>query len=62
MAPTWDVLAEKLVDHENVAIASVDCTANQAVCKKAEVRGYPLIVYYNRAPHSTYQGQCRVSQ
>ncbi|GAQ88217.1 thioredoxin domain-containing protein 5 [Klebsormidium nitens] len=57
LAPTWEELAEKLVDHENVAIASVDCTANQAVCKKADIKGYPtLVVYYNGDAYKTYQG------
>jgi len=48
MKPAWDQLAGKLAKAQHVQVADVDCTAeaNQGLCQKQGVQGYPTIKYY----------------
>lgn len=46
MKPAYDKLAETYADTPSVGIFDVDCTVEQDLCGKHEVRGYPTIKYY----------------
>lgn len=46
MKPAYDQLATKYADSASVGIFDVDCTKEQDLCGKHEVRGYPTIKYY----------------
>jgi len=62
LAPTWGDLADEFADDKDVVIAHVDCTANQAVCSKAEIRGYPTLqTYFNGAMADSYKGSRELS-
>ena len=43
MAPLWEEYSEKSGD---VTVAKVDCTQQQALCQKHNIRGYPSILFY----------------
>jgi len=46
MAPAWNQLGEEYSKSRSVLIADVDCTVEQDLCSKYEVRGYPTIKYF----------------
>lgn len=46
MKPAYDKLAAEYADTPSVGIFDVDCTVEQELCGKHEVRGYPTIKYY----------------
>merc|ERR1712051_848689 len=50
LAPTWEKLAEKFKDNENVVIGHVDCTAgdnaHRALCDSNGVNGFPTLLIY----------------
>ena len=50
LAPTWEKLAEKFADNDNVLIGHVDCTAgdnaHRALCDSNGVNGFPTLNIY----------------
>ncbi|EPQ10265.1 Protein disulfide-isomerase A2 [Myotis brandtii] len=44
MAPTWEALAEKYRDHEDIIIAELDATANEL--EGFPVHGFPTLKYF----------------
>merc|ERR1712179_878218 len=50
LAPTWEELAKKYQDNENVVIGHVDCTAadnvNRPLCDAQGVNGFPTLNIY----------------
>ena len=57
MAPTWSQLADTYAGNESVAVAQVDCTSADAVCKEAGVGGYPTLkTFYNGEEHDVFRG------
>ncbi|XP_054442763.1 protein disulfide-isomerase A2 [Pteronotus mesoamericanus] len=44
MAPTWEALAEKYRDHEDIIIAELDATANEL--EAFPVHGFPTLKYF----------------
>lgn len=44
MAPTWEALAEKYRDHEDIIIAELDATANEL--EAFAVHGFPTLKYF----------------
>jgi len=47
MKPDWDKLADAF-DGSRVTIADVDCTVQQDLCQRFNVRGYPTIKVFKR--------------
>ncbi|ELT95474.1 hypothetical protein CAPTEDRAFT_151610 [Capitella teleta] len=47
LAPTWDQLATKFAENENVKIAKVDCTIEKTLCSTHSIRGFPTLVLFS---------------
>ncbi|KAF9158813.1 hypothetical protein DFQ26_007205 [Actinomortierella ambigua] len=54
LAPIYEQVAQELKDKVNVA--KVDCTVNQEICRKIDVRGYPTIRLHQFGESSEYMG------
>jgi len=46
MKPAWDQLGDEYASSSSVVIADVDCTTEQDLCSKYDVKGYPTIKYF----------------
>ena len=46
MKPAWDQLGDEYASSSSVVIADVDCTVEQDLCSKYDVKGYPTIKYF----------------
>lgn len=46
LEPTWNELALKLAQQEEILIAKVDCTANQELCQSYGINAYPKLVMF----------------
>ncbi|KAK2720955.1 thioredoxin domain-containing protein 5-like [Artemia franciscana] len=46
LAPTWEDLAAKYNDKDEVVIGQVDCTVETALCSDNDVTGYPTLKYF----------------
>jgi len=62
LAPTWEKLAEKFADNDNVLIGHVDCTAgdnaHRALCDSNGVNGFPTLnIYKNGEKVDEYNGK-----
>jgi protein disulfide-isomerase A6 len=57
LAPEWASAAEALAPR-GVKLGAVDCTANEALCSRFGVSGYPSILVFGRdkSAHSPYEG------
>ena len=56
MKPAWDQLGDEYASSSSVVIADVDCTVEQDLCSKYDVKGYPTIKYWKDGAESKYQG------
>jgi len=56
MKPAYDKLADEFASSSSVNIVDVDCTQEQDLCSKHEVRGYPTIKYWLDGERKDYQG------
>merc|ERR1712118_286986 len=59
MKPAWDQLGDEYAASSSVVVADVDCTVEQDLCQKYDVKGYPTIKYFpseSPATGSDYQG------
>ncbi|CAD7697114.1 unnamed protein product [Ostreobium quekettii] len=57
LAPTWKELGDEYEGSKQVAIAHIDCTAEKAICKAADVKGYPTLkLYYEGKIYKPYKG------
>ena len=59
MKPAWDKLGDEYAASSSVVVADVDCTVEQDLCQKYDVKGYPTIKYFTAdspATGSDYQG------
>ena len=54
LAPEYEIAATQLKD--KVKIAKVDCTENQDLCQKYDVRGYPTLKVFRNGETSEYKG------
>ncbi|EGC39895.1 hypothetical protein DICPUDRAFT_93483 [Dictyostelium purpureum] len=60
LAPVYEELGAYYNDElkgDKVKIAQVDCVANQGVCQKFEIRGYPTIKYFKDGEAKDYRSQ-----
>ncbi|KAI7892401.1 thioredoxin-like protein [Mucor mucedo] len=55
LAPEYEIAATTLKDKE-IKIAKVDCTENQDLCQKYDVRGYPTLKVFRNGETSDYKG------
>ncbi|GCA62494.1 hypothetical protein KIPB_003897 [Kipferlia bialata] len=55
LAPIWEELADEVAGEE-VVIGEIDCTENEELCRKFEVRGYPTLIYIEGEAQVTYNG------
>ena len=46
MKPAWDQLGDAYSSSSSVLIADVDCTVENELCSKYDVKGYPTIKYF----------------
>ena len=46
MKPAWDQLGDAYSTSSSVVIADVDCTVENDLCGKYDVKGYPTIKYF----------------
>ena len=46
MKPAWDKLGDEYASSSSVVVADVDCTVEQDLCSKYDVKGYPTIKYF----------------
>jgi len=46
MKPAWDQLSDEYSSSSSVVVADVDCTVEQDLCSKYDVKGYPTIKYF----------------
>merc|ERR1712083_4212 len=62
LAPTWEELAKKYQDNEDVVIGHVDCTAadniNRPLCDAQGVNGFPTLnIYKDGVKAEEYNGK-----
>merc|ERR1712110_760591 len=62
LAPTWEELAAKYAENDDVTIAKVDCTAdgnvNKELCDGQDVKGFPTLNIYKDGKKITeYNGK-----
>lgn len=55
IAPEYEIAATEL-KKDNIKIAKVDCTENQDICQKHDVRGYPTLKVFRKGDTSEYKG------
>jgi len=56
LEPVWNELAEKVGEEhpdDGIVVAKVDCPANKALCKRFEIKGFPIFLYF--ADQKVYQ-------
>jgi len=54
--PHWDKLGAEYAASASVLIGDVDCTVEEALCSKFDVKGYPTIKYWVNGEQKDYQG------
>ena len=47
LAPAWNELGDSYAGSSSVVIGDVDCTVEEDLCSRFEVRGYPTLKYFN---------------
>tara|TARA_B110000503_G_scaffold143137_1_gene242769 strand:- start:756 stop:1184 length:429 start_codon:yes stop_codon:yes gene_type:complete len=53
LAPAWAELGDAYAGSGSVVIGDVDCTIEEDLCAKFEVRGYPTLKYFTSETGST---------
>lgn len=56
MKPAFDKLGDEFSSSSSVNIVDVDCTKEQDLCGKHDVKGYPTIKYWVDGDVKDYQG------
>lgn len=55
LAPEYEIAATQLKE-KNIPIAKVDCTENEELCQKHEIRGYPTLKVFRKGDPTDYKG------
>jgi protein disulfide-isomerase A1 len=55
LAPEYEIAATQLKE-KNVPLAKVDCTENESLCQKHEIRGYPTLKVFRKGESTDYKG------
>ncbi|KAI8342864.1 hypothetical protein BC941DRAFT_412887 [Chlamydoabsidia padenii] len=55
LAPEYEVAATQLKG-DNIPLAKVDCTEQEALCQKHEVHGYPTLKVFRKGESADYNG------
>ncbi|KAI9505764.1 protein disulfide-isomerase precursor [Coemansia spiralis] len=55
LAPAYEKAATTLKDEE-IALAKVDCTEEQALCEEMKIPGFPTLKVFKDGEHATYNG------
>lgn len=54
----YDAAAVQLLAHiPPVSIAKVDCTTEEPICKRFDVKGFPTLLIFKEGVHSDFKGQ-----
>ena len=57
MAPVWQQLNQRVMNHQNLRIAMVDCTNNAELCMNQQINAYPTLVLFKSGTRLTeYNG------
>jgi len=60
LAPTWDLLSEKLAEeehaHQGIVVAKVDMTVNPDIQNRFDIQGYPTLKLITGGKMYTYEG------
>mmetsp|Transcript_6215 Transcript_6215/g.25181 ORF Transcript_6215/g.25181 Transcript_6215/m.25181 type:complete len:197 (+) Transcript_6215:21-611(+) len=46
LAPAWNELGDAYAGSNSVVVGDVDCTVEESLCERFEVRGYPTLKYF----------------
>ena len=60
LEPVWTKMSQQLGDKGPIYAASVDCTANAALCQSQQVRAYPTMLMFRHGdthPFEAYHGE-----
>jgi len=55
LAPVWEEVASDIND--DVKVAKVDCTVNDALCSRFSVRGFPTLILFDNDDSYRYNGK-----
>ncbi|EAL61701.1 protein disulfide isomerase [Dictyostelium discoideum AX4] len=56
LKPLYEEAAKQLSANKKIAIAKVDCTQHEQLCKQNKVQGYPTLVVFKNGKAEPYEG------